>query len=129
MNIENDINYSSDFDYPVEREEEVYFDVTATDIIIRFSSILFSAPKPKLTLAALLYGSGMDVGIYLGCNNTLTDIAVSLGESKQNFSILVKKMRKEFSLNHTNTGKTDTAKSKYKNTNYRKQKSYDKTNI
>lgn len=129
MNIENDINYSSDFDYPLEIEAEVYFDVTATDIIIRFSNILFSAPKPKLTLAALLYGSGMDVGIYLGCNNTLTDIASHLGESKQNFSILVKKMRKEFSLDHTNTGKTDSAKDKYKNTNYRKpsNKKYDET--
>lgn len=117
MNLENDINYSQDFDYPDEINKEHYFDVSSTDIIIRLSNILFSSVKPKVTLAALLYGCGIDVGIYLGCDNQLSDIAIKLGESKQNFSMLVNKLRKEFGIIHSTVNKKN---KEYKNTNYRK---------
>ncbi len=120
-NIEDNIHFSEEFRYPEELCEEKNFDVNSTDIIIRLSTLIFSSPKPKMALAALLYGAGVDVGIYLNCDNTITAISVSLGESKQNFSALIKKVKDDFKLK-SNTGKTDNAKLKYKETNYRKNK-------
>lgn len=122
MNIENNINYSEDFRYPIEdgEDDELHLAVSSTDIIIRFSNILFSSKKPKVTLAALLYGSGMDVGIYLNVENTESAISKVLGESQQNFHALINKMRKEFNLHHTNTGKSPDKRDNYKKANYRK---------
>lgn len=122
--IENSLSNSVDFDYDAidEKPVERYFDVSSTSIIIRLSSLIFSSPKPKMTLAALLFGSGVDVGLYLNCDNTETAIAKMLGESKQNFNHLVKKLRSEFELIHTNTGKSSEASKSYTKTNYRKQK-------
>jgi hypothetical protein len=118
-NIDDNINFSEDFKYPTESTEEKNFDVDSTDIIIRLSTLIFSSSKPKMALAALLYASGVDVGIYLNCDNTVTSISTMLGESKQNFSALIKKVKEDFSLK-SNTGKTDLAKTKYKQSNYRK---------
>ena len=124
FDINNNIQVSTPFPFEEVDDEksEKYFDVEATEIIIRLTSILFSTTKPKIVMAALLYGAGVDVGIYLQCENTETDIAKQLGESKQNFSIMIKKMRKEFGLEHTNTGKNPSVKEKYKNANYKKKK-------
>jgi hypothetical protein len=124
FDIENSLQASIPFPYEeVDKgEPEKHFDISAVDVIIRLASVIFSSKKPKVHLAAILYASNVDVGIYLECENTVTAIAKQLGESKQNFSILIKKMREEFGLKHCNTGKTIDAKQKYKSTNYKKQK-------
>lgn len=122
FNIENSSVAATGFSYPNdEPNTERNFDVGTVDVLIRLSTLLFSSPKPKLTLAALLYGCGIDVGIYLNCKNTETDIADSLGESKQNFSATLKRTRAEFSLKHCNTGKKESSKKVYKQNNYRKK--------
>lgn len=121
--IENSIDASTGFIYPSdESNTERNFDVGANDIIIRLSTLLFASPKPKMTLAALLYSSGIDVGIYLNCENTLSAIAKALGESKQNFSATIKRTREEFHLEHCNTGKMEASKDVYSKTNYRKKR-------
>jgi hypothetical protein len=120
-NIENSLAASVSFLYPNdEPNPERTFDISSHAIIIRFATLIFSADKPKLTLAALLYASGIDVGIYLSCKNTETDIANALGESKQNFSATVKRVRAEFNIERANTGKKESSKETYKQTNYRK---------
>ena len=122
--IENNLAASVGFRYPNDESvDERYFDVSAMDILIRFSTLLFSSPKPKVVMAALLFSCGVDVGIYLGCENTESAIAKVLGESKQNLSATLKRVRIEFGIKHTNTGKA--SKDQYKTTNYRK-KSYEK---
>lgn len=120
MNNENNINYSEGFKYPEEGEvvERVY-DVSSTDIIVRLSTILFSAKKPKIVLAALLYGSGIDVGIYLSVDNTEKAIATALGISQQSFHYTILKMCKEFNIEHVNTGKNPESRINYKNNNQR----------
>lgn len=121
--IENSINASCPFEYPTEFNLiERYYDVGTTEVIVRISTIIFSSNKPKVALACLLYAAGIDVGIYLNCENTITEIGKVLGESKQNMSCMIKKFKKEFKLK-SNTGKMETTKSIYEKSNYRKRKS------
>ena len=122
-NIENSIDASIPFAFPTDEPiNERHFDTTNIDVIIRFATLLFASPKPKMTLAALLYSCGIDVGIYLNCKNTETEISENLGESKQNFSAAVKRIKADFGIKHHNTGKKHSSKDVYKNTNYRKTK-------
>lgn len=121
-NIENSLAISTNFVYPNDTPtDERLSNVDANAIIIRLTTLLFATHKPKLSLAAILYASGTDVGIYLNCENTLTDVAKALGESKQNFSAAIKHVKEEFNLGHTNTGKTSSCKATYSKTNYRKK--------
>lgn len=120
---DNNIKYSSDFIYPNDDDpdSERTFDITVQQAIIRFSVLLFASDTPKVTLAALLYSCGTDVGMSLSCQNTETEIAKALGVSKQSFSWTVKTLKKQFSLNG-NTGKSPSCKSTYSQTNYRPTK-------
>ena len=125
-NIENSLAASTPFNYNELDAEprETVFDVDSQQILIRFASLIFSSHKPKVTLAALLYASGVDVGIYLNVENTETAIATALGESKQNFSISVKKLKQEFNL-RSNTGKQEETRQAYTRSNVRKTKTND----
>lgn len=121
--LENSLAASTDFKYPDDGgSPERYFDVGTVDVLIRLSTLLFATPKPKMVLAALLYSCGVDVGIYLSCANTETEIAKALGESKQNFHLYIDRACADFNLKHTNTGKSKNKTKVYKQTNGRKSK-------
>ena len=120
--FENSVETATQFKYPEEPDSEQFFNIDNNAVIIRLTTLIFNANKPKATLAALLYASGVDVGLYLNCKNEITAIATKLGESKQAFSLMIDRVRKEFELKHTNTGKTSSCKSKYREANKRKMK-------
>lgn len=116
---DNSLEYSEGFRYPDDEPEmERTFDVTSQQVIIRMATLLFASQKPKLTLAAMLYASGIDVGIYLSCENIEVEIAKALGETKQGFSWTVKQIKKDFDLK-SNTGISPSKKDQFKNSNYR----------
>ena len=121
-NIDNNINFSEDFKYPDDEPEEQIEQRDNIDILIRFSNILFTSPKPKVMLAAILFASNVDVGLYFGCENNIVDIAKQLGESRQNFRMVIEKIREDFSLQHTNTGKSSSSRAAYRRGNYRNNK-------
>jgi len=102
----NSLKNSVEFKFPGDAVEEKYFDVGANEVINQLCSLLFSAKKPKVTLAALLYCTGVDVGIYLGVENIETAIAEALGESKQNFNRIIKEIRRDFNITHFNRSRT-----------------------
>jgi hypothetical protein len=120
--INNNINFSvtitaSCGENDDEEKDVISFDIN--DFINKFAVTLLSDNNPKRYLCALLYSVNYDVGILIGCNNSITSIASNLGISKQDFSGLVKKIQSDYNLK-TNTGMLSESKNGYKSTNYRK---------
>jgi hypothetical protein len=121
--VENNIGFSVDFVYPSEGEEttqEVAHN--SNELITKLSVYLLSAKEPKQQLCALLYSTNYDVGILLGCDNTLTAISKLLGLSKQSFKNCIKNVQLELNIKHTNTGMLKESSKVYKTANKRKLK-------
>jgi hypothetical protein len=121
--INNNINFSVTITASCgENDEETdIISLDINDFISKFAVTLLSDNNPKRYLCALLYAVNYDVGILIGCNNSITSIASNLGISKQDFSGLVKKIQSDYNLK-TNTGMLSESKNGYKSTNYRKLK-------
>ena len=121
--INNNINFSVTITASCgENDEETdIISLDINDFISKFAVTLLSDNNPKRYLCALLYAVNYDVGILIGCNNSITSIASNLGISKQDFSGLVKKIQSDYNLK-TNTGMLSESKSGYKSNNYRKLK-------
>lgn len=123
INNDNNINYSEPFRYPMEEDDVEENTHDTNDIVVRMSQLLFASKAPKVTLAALLYSCGMDVGIYLGSENNITHIAKSLGISKQRFSKSINDVRQQLNIKYADTGKSSLSKDTYSKSNSRNDKS------
>lgn len=121
----NSLEYSVPFEYPPESgsmsEEQRIVDATSQrtqEFLGTFLSFVIPAHNSRLACIAFAYVAGYPVHCILGCDNTMTDIAVRIGVTKQSFSIAVKQIAKQFNI-RCNTGMKDSAKEIYKHTNYR----------
>ena len=118
-NIDNLKSFKCDFIYPEEEFQASDDDAQLiNNFIQKFALELLAHKNPKVFLCCILYSVNYDVGIILNVENTETDIAKSLGISKQLFCHQLKSICKQYNIVRVNTGKID--KLAYKNTNFKK---------
>lgn len=128
--LSNNINVSEPFKYPTEtlsvteilsqeRDIKAEAEKETAEFLNRFLSILLPSKNIRLELIAFAMASGLNVGMFFGCDNTLTAVAKQLGVSKQLLSVHIKQLSTTFNL-HTNTGINETLKPTYAKTNIHK---------
>lgn len=121
----NSLSYSVPFEYPEEsgslsEHERIEYEANQRlqEFLGKFLSLVIPSHNPRLTCVAFAYACGYPVGYLLGSDNTMTDISLRLGVTKQSLSIAVKKVSKQFDIK-TNTGISHEKRKVYQDTNYR----------
>ena len=104
------------FEYPESQPANDPILDAQLELLRRLAIYTLTDPKPQITLIALYHAAGVDLSLILGCPNTVTSIAKRLGISKQSFSHIVLRVRKDFTLlQHSTTKDEGRSSDKYTN--------------
>lgn len=124
--IENNINVSTEFEYPTDKLPDelwslVQQHVTAsmvtqmTDLLTKIANFVLPSDNPRLALVGLFYASDVNLSYILQCENNETAIAKRLGIGKQTLNTQLKKIRQEFGLYHSVTINHGVEETSYQN--------------
>lgn len=112
-------SFTTEMNYQLSESIRREVEENTSEFINRFLSLILPAKDVRLEAVAFSYACGIDVSYLFNCDNTLSDIAKSIGVSKQVLSYHVNSIVKQFDV-RTNTGKNQERKIIYETSNFHK---------